>query len=199
MTASPDVVALTPEHVDDYFALFDDAFREFPEWGGCYCAFYDAAPGQPFDNDVDAAQHREDRAGRIRSGQARGLLAYLDGRPVGWCNVAPRSEVPNLRKFAEAIEDPADDPAVIMCFVVHPDHRGTGVASALVQGAIEAAREWGSPWLEAYPVRPDVDLDGLPSAAAFYKGPLSMYERAGFDVVRGLGSWLVVRHDLGRA
>jgi hypothetical protein len=126
MAADLRVVELGPEHVDDYLALFDAAFREFPDWSGCYCAFYDATARTPFDPEQDGARHRADRAARIRTGRAIGLLAFLDGVPVGWCNVAPRSQVPNLRKFAEAIVDPADEPAVVMCFVIHPDHRGKG-------------------------------------------------------------------------
>jgi GNAT superfamily N-acetyltransferase len=196
MAADLRVVELGPEHVDDYLALFDAAFREFPDWSGCYCAFYDATAGTPFDPEQDGARHRADRAARIRTGRAIGLLAFLDGVPVGWCNVAPRSQVPNLRKFAEAIVDPADEPAVVMCFVIHPDHRGKGVASALLAWALDAARRWGSPWVEGYPARPDADTDGLPWAAAFYKGPLSMYEAAGFTVTRDMGDWLVVRRDV---
>lgn len=196
MAGGIEVVELAPGRAEDYVALFDDGFRDFPDWAGCFCAFYDAPAGQVFDPDADADRHRQERIDRIQSGRARGLLAYRDGRPVGWCNVAPRSLVPNLRIFADAIEDPSDDPAVIMCFVIHPDHRGSGVASALLAGALDAARRWGCPWLEAYPRPPGADLDGLPASAAFYKGPLAMYEKAGFEVVRDLGAFLVVRHPV---
>jgi len=196
MTAPIEVVEVGPDRVADYFTLFDSAFRDNPDWDGCYCAFYDEASGQPFSPDQDAQRHRAEREHRLRSGTARGLLGYVDGVPVGWCNVAPRSQVPNLRKFAHAVESAADDPAVIMCFVIDPDHRGQGVATALVRGAIEASRRWGVPWLEAYPAKADVDTEGLPWTAAFYKGPLSMYVAAGFSIVRDTGSWYVVRHQL---
>ena len=165
MAADLEVVELGPEHVDDYLALFDAAFREFPDWAGCYCAFYDAPAGQPFDPQEEGAQHRADREARIRSGRAHGLLAYRDGAPVGWCNVAPRSQVPNLRKFAEAVVDPADEPAVVMCFVIHPDHRGQGVASDLLAGALDAARRWGTPWWRA------TQLARMPTPTAC-RGPL---------------------------
>jgi GNAT superfamily N-acetyltransferase len=190
------VVEVSPDRTTDYFTLFDSAFRDNVEWSGCYCAFYDVPPGTPFDPAEDGPRNRADREARLRSGAARGLMAYIGTTPVGWCNVAPRSQVPNLRKFADAIEVPADDPAVIMCFVIDPDHRGKGVATALVRGAIDVSRKWGSPWLEAYPARPDIDTEGLPTTAAFYKGPLSMYEAAGFSLDRDMGSWYVARHDL---
>jgi len=196
MSAATEIVEIGPERVSDYFVLFDAAFRDFPDWSGCYCAFYDAPVGQSFDPEADALANRVGRAERIRAGQASGLLAYRDGQPVGWCNVAPRSRVPNLRKFAEAIEQPTDDPAVVMCFVIDPENRGTGVATALLEGAVEVARTWGVPWIEGYPANPDNDREGLPWSAAFYKGPLSMYLNTGFGIVRDMGSWSVVRRDL---
>lgn len=190
------VVELTPELADDYVALFDAAFRDNPGWAGCYCAFYDAPAGQPFDPEVDGEQHRGDRVGRIRAGVARGLLAYAGDRAVGWCNVGPRSSIPNLRRFADAVEDPADDPAVVMCFVIDPEHRGRGVATALLREAVRVAGRWGCPWVEGYPAKPDVDTEGLPWTAAFYKGTPAMYEAAGFRPVRDMGTWWVMRHDL---
>ncbi len=195
--AEIDVIEFTPDLVEDYFALFDAAFPDNPQWGGCFCTFYDDTSGEPFDPEVDAARNRATRQERLRSGAVHGLLAYIEGAPVGWCNVAPRSQVPNLRRFADAIEDPADEPAVIMCFVIRPDYRGQGVASALVRGAVEASRRWGVGWLEAYPAKADVDLEGMTWSSAFYKGPLSMYRKAGFEVARDMGTWSVVRHDLG--
>lgn len=189
-----DVVELSHDLEQDYFALFDAAFRDNAEWDGCYCAFHDDTSGRPWRNHEDAAEHRLERANRIRTGDAHGLLAYVDGHPIGWCNVAPRSTLPNLRAFAQAVDDPADDPAVIVCFVIDPDWRQQGVASALVQGAIEASRRWGAPWLEAYP--PQSADPEEPWTSAYYTGPLGMYQKAGFEVVRELGFGYVVRHDL---
>jgi GNAT superfamily N-acetyltransferase len=197
MTASIDIVEVGPDRIGDYFALFDSAFRDNPDWDGCYCAFYDDTSGLPFSPDQDAQRHRAAREERLRSGAARGLLAFIDGVPVGWCNVAPRSLIPNLRAFAKAVESAADEPAVIMCFVIDPAHRGKGVATALVHGAIEASRKWGVPWVEAYPTKADADTDGMPWTAVSYKGPLSMYLAAGFSVEGDMGSWFVVRHPLG--
>ncbi len=191
------IVELAPDLCDDYMTLFDAAFSDHPGWDGCYCAFYDTPSDDPFDPEADGPRHRADRLARIRSGAARGLLAYLDERPVGWCNAGPRSAVPNLRRFAEAVADPSDDPAVVMCFVIDPDHRGRGVATALLREAVRAASRWGCPWLEGYPAKPDVDTEGLPWTAAFYKGTARMYEAAGFRVARDMGTWSVMRHDLG--
>ncbi len=125
--------------------------------------------------------------------------------PVGWCHVAPRSAIPNLRDRAAAVDDssprpvvdPSEDPAAIVCFVIPPERRGSGVAKALLTGAVEASRRWGVPWLEAYPDQPGAPTDGPTSAADAYRGPLALFLGAGFEIVRDMGDWAVVRHDLG--
>jgi len=193
----PDLLVreLTPDDEADYLALFDSAFADNPGWAGCYCSYYDDTRAS-FDPEADAALHRAERAQRIRAGRVRGLLARRDGQAVGWCNVAPRSAFANLRDYAGAIEDPADDPALVMCFVIPPEHRGTGIARALVRGAVAAATRWGCPWLEAYPRNPDLPTGDLPVSAASYKGPLPLYLSEGFRIARDVGVGYVVRHDL---
>ena len=42
----------------------------------------------------------------------------------------------------------------IGCFRIRPGYRRRGVASALLAGAVEAARETGAPGVEAYPIDP---------------------------------------------
>lgn len=193
------VVELAPDRLDDYLALFDSAFVDNPHWDGCFCAYYDdPCCAQDWRPGADATAHRRARTERIGSGVARGLLAYVGSLPVGWCNASPRSSYGNLRDYALAIDDPADDPALVMCFVVRPAHRGQGVATALVHEAVAAAARWGSPWLEAYPRKPEPVTGALPWSAVSYKGPLGMYLAAGFRIVRDVGPGYVVRHDLGR-
>jgi GNAT superfamily N-acetyltransferase len=68
----------------------------------------------------------------------------------------------------------------IVCFVVGRRARGQGVASALLDGAVEYARAHGATTLEAYPV--DTRAGRVP-AANVYHGTLSMFEKAGFEVV----------------
>ena len=77
---------------------------------------------------------------------------------------------------------PVDDAPVwsIVCFVVARRARGSGVASALLEAAVEYARQHGARLVEAYPV--DTSGGRVASATA-YKGTLGMYERLGFEVV----------------
>jgi GNAT superfamily N-acetyltransferase len=54
------------------------------------------------------------------------------------------------------------------------------VARALLDAAVDYAREHGATLLEGYPV--ETDGQRLPAANA-YKGTVGMFERAGFKVV----------------
>ena len=68
-----------------------------------------------------------------------------------------------------------------MCFVVGRRFRGQGIAGALLEAAISYARDHGATTLEAYPA--EVPEGERIDSAQVYKGTLSMFERAGFQVV----------------
>lgn len=110
---------------------------------------------------------------------APGLLAFEDDLCVGWCQVAPRSDlgwIGRRRDFG-----PVDDLPVwsIACFYIRRSHRGRGVTDALVEGAIQYAEAEGAPALEAYPV--DTSVPG--HTRNIFMGRASTFARHGFDVV----------------
>ena len=76
---------------------------------------------------------------------------------------------------------PVDEQPVwsIVCFVVPAQYRGQGVARAMLQGAIDYARQQGVRLLEAYPV----DKPGRSSDDAMWFGAKRMYDDAGFEEV----------------
>ena len=83
-----------------------------------------------------------------------GVMAYLDGQVAGWCGFGPRHEMERLVRSRTI--PAADDQPVwsLVCFLVLPGYRRQGVARALLRGAIDCARSYGAPALEAYPVDP---------------------------------------------
>ena len=104
-TVQIEVRELKPELLQDYLRFFDQAFSDFPHWAGCDCGFYET-PGDDWDPTERAGpQHRTARAGQISSGKASGLLAYIDGNPVGWCNAQPRANFVNMRSYRVALTD----------------------------------------------------------------------------------------------
>jgi GNAT superfamily N-acetyltransferase len=155
-----EVRELTLDLLDNYLRFFDkDAFTDFPEWSGCYCGFYDT-PGQEWDASAIAGPaHRVARVERIRSGKAHGLLAFADGRVVGWCNAQPRSTFVNMRRYASVIENPAELVGSIMCFLVAPGHRGKGVGTALLNAACDKFRRDKLHVAEGYPTTNPIKRD----------------------------------------
>jgi GNAT superfamily N-acetyltransferase len=106
-----------------------------------------------------------------------GYLAYLDGVPVGWIGVGVRTETPRLlgsRTIPAIDELPV---WAIGCFRIRPGYRRRGIATALLDGVIRAARQTGAPGVEAYPIDPE---GGRVDAGAGYVGIASMFEAAGF-------------------
>lgn len=106
-----------------------------------------------------------------------GILAYDGDDVVGWCGVAPRSE---LHAFTHGTKIPhVDDLPVwtVWCFRVRGGYRGRGVAQALLAGAVEHARHHGAPAIEGYPV----DNQGARvNTTMAYVGTRRLFENAGF-------------------
>lgn len=127
-----------------------------------------------------------------------GVVTYRDGRPVGWCNIGPRIDIPRLAR--SALIRPVDDVAVwsIVCVVVRGGHRRQGVTGPLIEGAVAYAESRGAPAVEAHPVDPDGRMD---TTMAFV-GTRSMFAKAGFvvigttDAVASKLPRIVMRRDL---
>ena len=173
-----DIQPLTRERLPDLASLFDQGGD--PKW--CWCAYYrvrsiDFSSATPTGNRrvLEAAVDTTSADGR-----GPGLLAYHDGEVVGWVSVGPRDDYERLQH--SKVLAPVDDKPVwsIVCFVVARKARGQGVARAMLDAAIDYARQRGATLLEAYPV--ETDGTRVPAANAF-KGTLGMFERAGFEVV----------------
>jgi GNAT superfamily N-acetyltransferase len=131
---------------------------------------------------------------RVEEGRPTGLLAYLDGEPVGWVSIAPRAEYERLR--TSQTWRPIDDTPTwcIVCFFVRADRRGQGIAADLLDAAIRFARQRGATVIEAYPK--DVDAVGnepIPDHLLLW-GTLAMFRRAGFvEVARRNRVFPIVR------
>jgi GNAT superfamily N-acetyltransferase len=193
MTDPITIRPLEPDLLGDYLRFFDGpAFADNPHWASCYCYFHHHLGPDDWDSRT-GAQNREAVAALIRGGRFHGFLAYRGMNLVGWCNAAPKGQIPRLRQLAGLATNDTAHVGSIVCFVVAKDHRRSGVAAALLKSACDSFAGAGLTIAEAYPRRAADD------DASNYHGPLELYRRSGFDIVHEFDSWYAVRKPLGAA
>lgn len=128
----------------------------------CQCQRYKLAPRESF-----GSVPREERAFRLReqtdcgnpdSDTTTGLVAYLDGEPVGWCAVEPRPAYVGLvRVFRvpwEGRDEDKQDESVwaVTCLFTRAGYRKQGISRTMARAAVDFARSHGARALEAYPI-----------------------------------------------
>ena len=167
----------------------------------CQCQRYKLRPRESF-----RSFPVEERAQRLReqtdcghpgSGTTSGLVAYLDGEPVGWCAVEPRTAYEGLVRnnrvpWEGRDEDKADDSVwAVTCLFARAGFRKRGVSRALARAAVDHARERGARAIEAYPiVTKDVISEEL------HVGTVSVFADAGLvEVSRPTLRRVVMRLD----
>ncbi len=129
-----------------------------------------------------------------RSATPPGVVAFVNGEPVGWCAVAPREEYSTLGR--SRILKPVDERPVwsIVCFFVDREFRGQGISRVLIRGAVDLAREHGATIVESYPVEPK--KKPMPVVFAF-TGLASAFRREGFrEVARHSETRPILRRTL---
>ena len=190
------VKPLTPGLTDDYLRFFDHergpAFADNPEWAKCYCHFYEVPraidwPSLPGD------ANRVAMRSRIEVGEMEGYLAYDGDEVVGWMNAQPRHKLPHcferMRIVAPDISCAPFEAAVIVCFVIAPARRKSGVARTLLAGGIASLAARGIKLVDAFPFK----AGDSTTSTDHYHGPLSMFLAAGFSILREDAEMTVVR------
>ena len=169
MTKRLEVLPLTTDRWDDFVEL---ALRPGASiLRSCWCTYY-RKTGRGYSPQAN----RRMMKGWVGSGIVPGLIAYREGRPVGWISVGPREDYPRLAN--SPIMKPLDDRPVwsIVCFFIDARERGKGVSRALLRGAMDYARSQGARLLEAYPV----DKRERSNPLSLWWGAKSLYDKAGF-------------------
>ena len=119
------------------------------------------------------------------------MLAFDGERPVAWCHYGESTALAGVaRRFGLEAAD-QEGVGAVACFVIASQYRGHGVATRLLEEAVERLRAKGLRAVEAYPPS---ESDG--TAQGNYRGPLEMYRRAGFEPYREAGKTLIVRKAL---
>ena len=173
------VLPLTPERWPDLEAIFGAKGCSVAR--GCWCMAYRLSGSrEPLPPGVTHAQaNRAALKALVDAGNPPGLIGYRRDVPVGWVSIGPREDYARLKR--SSVMKPVDELPVwsVICFVVPAEHRGQGVAQALLEGAVAYAKKNGATLVEAYPV----DKPARSSDDFMWFGAKSMYDKAGFKEV----------------
>jgi len=108
---------LTRENWDD----FETLFGERGACGGCWCMWWRLKRFEFEKN--KGKRNKEAMKNIVNSGEIPGLLAYSNGKTVGWCSIAPRERYPSLER--SRVLKRIDDKPVwsVVCFFIDKRYR----------------------------------------------------------------------------
>ena len=161
----------------DRWADFEKLFGKNGACAGCWCMWWRLPQAQwrAQKGEINRRAMRQ----LVRDGSPPGLLAYADGKPVGWCAIGPREAYPRFNH--SRVLKPVDDQPVwsVTCFFVARAYRRRGLTVQLLDAAAKFAREHGAKILEGYPTEPKRDQPD----AFVYTGLASAFRQASFQEV----------------
>ena len=126
------------------------------------------------------------RCGDPAATSTSGLVAYLDGEPVGWCAVEPRTAYERLRRMPvpwTGRDEDRDDAGVwaVTCFATRAGYRRRGVSRWLARATVDFARARGARALEGYPMITEPGREV--TWGELHVGSRSIFADAGFTEV----------------
>ncbi|MGB5909720.1 MAG: GNAT family N-acetyltransferase [Promethearchaeia archaeon] len=180
---------LTSDLTEDFLHFFDNiGFVDNPDWDSCYCQFYHIEGSRKKWAKRTKEQNRNSSKALITSGKMKGFLAYLDGKPVGWCNANSKENYSYI-----LFEDESNNEkkvATVVCFLIAPSYRNKGIARLLLKEAYKYYKSKKYDYIESYPVK------NHKSDAHNYHGPYSLFLSEGFSVFKELKGIYVMRKNL---
>jgi GNAT superfamily N-acetyltransferase len=187
-SAKPAFHPLTPDRWADLEALFGPRGA----CGGCWCMVW-RLPRQEWEAGKGEGNRRALKT-IVADGVEPGILAYVDGKPAGWCAVAPRADYPGLAR--SRVLRPIDDTPVwsVSCFFIAKGFRRQGLSVALLKAIIDFVKKRGGKVVEGYPVEPY--SASMPAAFA-WTGTTDAFRKAGFKVAaRGAPKRPIMRYAI---
>ncbi|GAB4517501.1 MAG: GNAT family N-acetyltransferase [Roseibium sp.] len=171
---------LTPDHWNALVDLFG------PQRGassGCWCMwpFLRGRDWQALSRD----QRRDALKERVDGGPAPGLLAFREGRAVGWVAFGPRERYLRFQfgKTSRPLE--TDTPErlratyAVPCFFIRSGFRKQGLMGSLLEAAIAEMRAQGASHADACPIDPEKPLQW----GEGFVGIAEVFRRSGFEEI----------------
>jgi GNAT superfamily N-acetyltransferase len=149
-------------------------FGERGACGGCWCMAW-RLPRSRWEAQKGKGNRRAFRA-LVLAGPPPGILAYRDGKAVGWCAIGPRANYSGLARSRVLAPLDAQEVWSVTCLFVAKPERRRGLSKRLLRAAAAYAKTQGARLVEGYPVEPD---QRLPDPFV-WTGLASAFRAAGF-------------------
>lgn len=164
-----------------------DAFSDLVErhngiFGGCWCTYFhpecaDRGPGYE--------GSRIFKRQMLDAGIAHAALVMLDGEAIAWAEFGTPEELPNIHHKKQYLAEADLLPDYrITCIFVDKRHRKHGYAKVALNGALDLIARQGGGTVEGYP---HDNGEKRMNNSFVYNGTRTMYEAAGFELVRTKG------------
>jgi GNAT superfamily N-acetyltransferase len=160
-------------------------FGERGACGGCWCMHWRVPHGGKMWEAAVGKPNRRAFKKLIESGQAKGILAFDDKEPVGWCSFGKRLDFPRTETVKAYRRDDIGDVWSINCFYLAKGYRGIGLAHQMAEAALRAIRRRRGKLIEAYPTTLTLKGERLPATFS-YTGPEAVFRRLGFKEIQRL-------------
>jgi len=149
--------------------------------GGCWCMSWRIPKGETL-SAIKGVEAKRQFKRLVTSGMANGIIAYHDGIPVGWCSFDKRQDYLKLDRSPSLKCDDSNKVWSIPCFFIKKEYRAKGVATLLLNHALEALKKRNAKVAEGYPVKPYKYGKAIPAAFA-WTGTRPLFTKAGFKIV----------------
>ncbi len=183
-----EIKPLTKDLKDDYLFFFDHMiFKENPDWSICYCYSFH------FIGDESKCTRESNRSSVINlidENKLTGYLVFDKDKPIGWCNTNNRLNYQKLLHEYDLLDNPDDKVCSLVCFLIHPDYRGQGIAQKILDKIILDCSNTDYDYIEAYPKKGEL------SCEKNFKGPLGLYKRNDFKINKEYDDYYVMRKKI---
>jgi len=172
-----EIKPLSPDMANQFTSYLGEMdYSHAEHWHFCYCQYYHVDCSSIAWRQRTAEQNKALAEENIKSGLMRGLVALDGDQMVGWVNVNDINNYALLTSDEELHSFPGSS-AMVVCFVIHPDYRGKGLANRMLAEAVEEARRLGFDRVIGRPflwkTHPERQYHGVPN----------MFEALGFSEI----------------
>lgn len=173
-----DIRPLSPDLAETFSHYLTNLdFSNTPHWASCFCRYYQTTCSFEEWRNRSLETNRNEALQEIKNGNMRGYLAFDGETCVGWCNA---NDITNFPRIYPDVEPFCRGKRVgcTICFLIHPLHRGKGLARELLARAISDFRAAGFDAMLALPV------ETADAGQRRYRGTLHMYQQAGYREIK---------------